>query len=108
MLYIDEFQDLINLPIAPADMFAQARSRGLAMTVAHQDLSQLTKNRDVQDAAMNNARSKVVFQVEQDDACLRNVARWCRWSCFKRLYRRLLTSETVDFSTPLTGVETID
>ncbi|MGR6971415.1 type IV secretory system conjugative DNA transfer family protein [Streptomyces cynarae] len=68
MLYVDEFQDLLNLPISPADMFAQARSRGLAMTVAHQDLSQLVRNREVHDAALNNARSKVVFQVEADDA----------------------------------------
>ncbi|MCX4699010.1 type IV secretory system conjugative DNA transfer family protein [Streptomyces sp. NBC_01373] len=66
MLYLDEFQDFINLPISPADMFAQARSLGLAMTVAHQHLGQLT--RELQDATKNNARSTVVFQTSADEA----------------------------------------
>lgn len=66
MLYLDEFQDFLNLPISPADMFAQARSLGLAMTVAHQFLGQLTK--ELQDATQNNARSTVVFQTSADEA----------------------------------------
>ncbi|MDX3695967.1 TraM recognition domain-containing protein [Streptomyces europaeiscabiei] len=66
MLYLDEFQDFLNLPISPADMFAQARSLGLAMTVAHQHLGQLT--RELQDATKNNARSTVVFQTSADEA----------------------------------------
>lgn len=66
MLYLDEFQDFLNLPIAPADMFAQARSRGLAMTVAHQFIGQLS--RELQDATANNARSTVVFQTGADEA----------------------------------------
>ena len=66
MLYLDELQDFLNLPIAPADMFAQARSLGLAMTVAHQFLNQLT--RELQDATQNNARSTVVFQTSADEA----------------------------------------
>ncbi|MFC8852942.1 type IV secretory system conjugative DNA transfer family protein [Streptomyces sp. NPDC057144] len=65
MLYLDEFQDYRNLPIAPDDMFAQARSMGLAMTVAHQFVGQLT--RELQDATQNNARSKVVFQTSADE-----------------------------------------
>ncbi|WP_060880193.1 MULTISPECIES: type IV secretory system conjugative DNA transfer family protein [Streptomyces] len=66
MLYLDEFQDFLNLPISPADMFAQARSLGLAMTVAHQHLSQLSK--ELLDATQNNARSTVVFQTSADEA----------------------------------------
>lgn len=66
MLYLDEFQDFLNLPIVPADMFAQAHSLGLAMTVAHQFLGQLS--REPQDATANNARSKVVFQTSADEA----------------------------------------
>jgi len=67
-LYLDEFQDFLNLPIAAQDMFAQARSKGLPMTVAHQFMGQLS--RDLQDAVLANARSKVVFQTSSDDARL--------------------------------------
>ncbi|MEU6757570.1 hypothetical protein [Streptomyces sp. NPDC046685] len=66
MLYVDEFQDFLNLPISPGDMFAQARSRGLAVTIAHQFLGQLS--RELQDATLNNARSTVVFQTSADEA----------------------------------------
>ncbi|MGJ5825996.1 type IV secretory system conjugative DNA transfer family protein [Streptomyces ossamyceticus] len=66
MLYLDEFQDFINLPIGAADWFAQARSLGLAVTVAHQFLGQLT--RELQDATRSNARSTVVFQPSSDEA----------------------------------------
>ncbi|WP_354401192.1 hypothetical protein [Streptomyces sp. PvR018] len=107
MLYLDEFQDFINLPFEPADMFAQARSRGLAMTVAHQFLGQLS--RELQDATQNNARSAVVFQTSADEA--RTFARGFGSSLtpddFMNLRRfevvaRLATAEGV--STPVTGV----
>lgn len=71
MLYLDEFQDFLALPIAPADMFAQARSLGLAMTVAHQYLGQL--GNELQEATETNARSKLAFQTSGDDA--RSLAR---------------------------------
>ena len=67
-LYLDEFQDFLNLPISPQDMFAQARSLGLSMTVAHQFMGQLS--RELQEATLANARSKVVFQTSADDARL--------------------------------------
>lgn len=67
-LYLDEFQDFLNLPISAQDMFAQARSKGLPMTVAHQFMGQLS--RELQDAVLANARSKVVFQTSSDDARL--------------------------------------
>ncbi|MFC8829026.1 type IV secretory system conjugative DNA transfer family protein [Streptomyces sp. NPDC057137] len=107
MLYLDEFQDFVNLPFAPADMFAQARSRGLAMTVAHQFLGQLT--RELQDATQNNARSTVVFQTSADEArsFIRQFGRSVKEEDFVNLRQyevlvRLSTSEGV--STPVTGV----
>ncbi|MFF5363168.1 type IV secretory system conjugative DNA transfer family protein [Streptomyces scabiei] len=66
MLYLDEFQDFTGLPVAASDWFAQARSLGLAVTVAHQYLGQLS--RELRDATQNNARSTVVFQTSADEA----------------------------------------
>lgn len=107
MLYLDEFQDFINLPIAPADMFAQARSLGLAMTVAHQFLGQLT--RELQDATQNNARSTVVFQTSADEA--RSFARQFGRSVIEedflnqRRFEVLMRLATEDgVSSPVTGV----
>lgn len=107
MLYLDEFQDFLNLPISPADMFAQARSLGLAMTVAHQHLGQLT--RELQDATKNNARSTVVFQTSADEArdFARQFGRSVTDDDFANLARfevimRFATSDGV--SSPVTGV----
>ena len=66
-LVLDEFQDFLNLPIAPQEMLAQARSDGLAVTMAHQYFGQL-KNTDLQDAVISNAVTKVVFGSGPDDA----------------------------------------
>jgi hypothetical protein len=65
-LYLDEFQDFLQLPINPADMFAKARGFGLGITAAHQDLGQLPV--ELRQAVLANARSKVVFQCAADDA----------------------------------------
>jgi hypothetical protein len=56
-LYLDEFQDFMQLPIDPADMFAKARGFGLAITAAHQDLDQLPI--ELRQAVLVHARSKV-------------------------------------------------
>jgi hypothetical protein len=64
--HIDEFQDYIQLPTPLGDVLAQARGYGLGLTLAHQHLGQLPK--DVRDAVINNARSKVVFQTSAADA----------------------------------------
>ncbi|MEU9242845.1 type IV secretion system DNA-binding domain-containing protein [Streptomyces sp. NPDC048385] len=65
-LYVDEFQDFLQLPISPESMLAQARGFGLGMVLAHQHLDQLP--REMKSAVMANARSKVVFQTTRDDA----------------------------------------
>lgn len=65
-LYLDEFQDFMNLPIDAADMLAKARSMGLGMTLAHQHPGQLPN--EMRDAIDANARSKVVFQSSADGA----------------------------------------
>lgn len=72
-LYLDEFQDFLNLPISPQDMLAKARSMKLGLTLAHQDLGQLSRMPGMEDAIMSNARSKVVFQMSSRDA--RSMAR---------------------------------
>jgi len=65
-LYLDEFQDFLQLPLDPGDMFAKARAFGLGITAAHQELGQLPI--DLRQAVLANARSKVVFQCAADDA----------------------------------------
>ncbi|WP_435212632.1 type IV secretory system conjugative DNA transfer family protein [Streptomyces sp. bgisy034] len=107
MLYLDEFQDLINLPIPAGDMFAQARSLGLAMTVAHQFLGQLT--RELQDATQANARSTVVFQTSTDEA--RSFARQFGRSVTEDDFTSLARFEVIariatlgGVSSPVTGV----
>jgi hypothetical protein len=67
-VYLDEFQDFLRLNIDLADMLAQARGLGVGLTLAHQYLGQLTD--DVKMAVLDTTRSKVVFQVEYDDAAL--------------------------------------
>jgi len=66
-LILDEFQDFLNLPTAPQEMLAQARSDGLSVVMAHQYFGQL-KNTNLQDAVISNAVSKVVFGCGPDDA----------------------------------------
>jgi hypothetical protein len=106
-LYADEFQDLIGLPITPSEWFAQARSLGLAVTVAHQHLGQLT--RELQGATQTNCRSKVVFQTAADEArdWARQFGRSVSEEDFLNLSRyevlmRLATEDGV--SAPLSGV----
>jgi hypothetical protein len=65
-LYLDEFQDFLQLPIDPADAFAKARGFRMAITAAHQNLQQLPI--ELRKAVLANAHSKVVFQTTADDA----------------------------------------
>jgi hypothetical protein len=65
-LYLDEFQDFLNLPVDPEDMLAKARGFGLGMVLAHQHLQQLPT--EMRQAVLSNARTKVVFQTSANDA----------------------------------------
>lgn len=65
-LYLDEFQDIVRLPLDLADMLAQARGLGLGLTLAHQHLAQLSPV--VRAAVLGTARTQVVFQLEREDA----------------------------------------
>ena len=64
--YVDEFQDFVALPTPIPDLLAQARSLRFSLTLAHQNLSQL--GRDVQEAVLANARSRVIWQPSAADA----------------------------------------
>jgi hypothetical protein len=61
---LDEFQDFLHL--SPETMLAQARSFGLCLVLAHQQLSQLPN--ELRSAVLSNARNKVIFQTYYDDA----------------------------------------
>ncbi|AND17214.1 type IV secretory system conjugative DNA transfer family protein [Rathayibacter tritici] len=67
-LYIDEVQDYLALPASGdlADALAQSRSLGAAWHLAHQYRDQLPTA--MRSAIDTNARSKIVFGLEQADA----------------------------------------
>jgi hypothetical protein len=65
-VYLDEFQDVLRLPLDIADMLAQARGLGVGLTLAHQQLGQLSEA--IKSAVLGTARSSVVFQLDYDDA----------------------------------------
>ncbi|QNA75401.1 type IV secretory system conjugative DNA transfer family protein [Streptomyces sp. So13.3] len=67
-LYIDEFKEVMNLPMSFGDMFAQARGYRLPITVATQDVGRL--GNDMRRDVMTNARTKIVFQPASSDARL--------------------------------------
>lgn len=59
-LYLDEFQDVLKLPVGINEMLSQARKYKLGLVLAHQDFSQLTP--DVRGSVINGTASKVFFQ----------------------------------------------
>jgi hypothetical protein len=65
-LVADEVQNVLHLPIGISDMLAQARSFKLGLIMANQSAHQLPL--DIRQAVMANARTKVAFQCEVDDA----------------------------------------
>jgi hypothetical protein len=66
VLFADEVQDIVRMPIKLDQMLAQARSYNLSIIMANQSVSQLPD--EVIAAAQNNARTKIVYQLEHDDA----------------------------------------
>lgn len=70
-LVIDEFQDVLRLPLDLADMLAQSRKLGVGVTLAHQYLGQLPEA--VKTAVKGTVRTQVTFQIGYDDA--KNLAR---------------------------------
>jgi len=65
-MYLDEFHNIVRLPIDLADMLAQARGFGLGLTLAHQYLGQLSP--EIKAAVLGTTRSQLIFQVESHDA----------------------------------------
>ncbi len=65
-LYVDEIADYLRLPGDVSELLIQARSLGVSFTLAHQHLHQLPT--DLRAAVLANARSRVLFQLDSDDA----------------------------------------
>lgn len=67
-IILDEFADFMDLPIDTESMLAQARKHQVGMILANQHMGQLKPS--VREAIISNARNKVVFQTNSDDARL--------------------------------------
>jgi hypothetical protein len=65
-IFVDELQDYASLPGDLGDMLAQARGLGVMFALANQHLEQLTPA--LRAGVLANARSRVVFQTDADDA----------------------------------------
>jgi hypothetical protein len=66
LVYVDEFQDYLHLPLDLADALAQARGLGVGFTLAHQYLHQLDPL--MRSAVLANAQSRVAFRLPSEDA----------------------------------------
>jgi hypothetical protein len=64
-IHLDEFQDILRLPVDMPDMLAQLRGLGAGLTLAHQYRGQLS---EAIKTALGTVRSSVVFQLDYDDA----------------------------------------
>lgn len=64
-LFLDEFADIINIPVDYESMLAKARIARLAMILANQEFGQLTP--EMKSALMANAVTKVVFKLSSSD-----------------------------------------
>ncbi|SIS11189.1 type IV secretory system conjugative DNA transfer family protein [Williamsia sterculiae] len=64
-LFLDEFHDIMRIPIGFESMLAKARAAKFGMILANQEMNQLT--RDMQAAVLANATTKVAFKVKHDD-----------------------------------------
>ena len=65
-LYIDEFQNFITPSMA--EILSGARKYRLGLILAHQELRQLDRDRDVASAVLTNPATRIVFRVSDADA----------------------------------------
>jgi len=65
-LYLDEFQNFMNLAYPADQMLAESRAYKLSLVLAHHYLGQL--RRDLIDGVTTNARNKIIFNANPDDA----------------------------------------
>jgi hypothetical protein len=65
-IYIDEFHNFISPSMA--QILSGARKYRIGLTLAHQELHQLERNRDVASAVLSNPYTRVVFRVGDADA----------------------------------------
>jgi Type IV secretion-system coupling protein DNA-binding domain len=65
-IWVDEVQDFASAPIPWEEMLAQGRKYGTALTVAHQNITQLP--RELKEIVLANARTKLVFALSSTDA----------------------------------------
>ena len=65
-VFIDEVQDFLALPTDLEDAFSQARSLGVAFTIAHQYRRQLPPG--LRSGVDANARNKIIFGLNSEDA----------------------------------------
>lgn len=66
ILYVDEFANFITPSMA--EILAGARKYHLGMVLAHQELRQMEKDREVSSAVMGNAYTRICFRVGDSDA----------------------------------------
>jgi hypothetical protein len=66
LVYVDEVQDYLHLPVDLADALAQARGLGVGFIASHQYLHQLGP--DMRSAVLANAQSRVAFRLPSEDA----------------------------------------
>lgn len=65
-VYLDEFQEVVRLPLDLGDALAQARGLGVGLVLAHQHLGQLGS--DLRAGVLANAGSRVAFRLDHEDA----------------------------------------
>lgn len=68
LVYLDEFQEVVRLPLDLGDALAQARGLGVGLVLAHQHLGQL--GTDLRAGVLANAGSRVAFRLDHEDAAV--------------------------------------
>lgn len=69
-MFADEFQKIMHLPVSIEEWLSEARSQGLGITMAHQNIEQTAGRRDLLPSVMVNARTKMAFQMEAANAAV--------------------------------------